>query len=126
MADASDLQFGSGMDAVRVSNDPSDEAHRREKARKARGNLAAILVERAGGLDVVKADGTLVAAEFAELCEALGLDGAPERAPGRCLVCGGPLSSSTMTNPTTAQRQGYCTSGCKRKANLANQPGGER
>lgn len=74
MADASDVVFGSSQDTARVALDPASEEHRRERARKARGNLAAILVGQAGGLEVVAADGSLVAAEFRELCDLLGLD----------------------------------------------------
>lgn len=122
-----------------MSVDAEAELIRADRARRARGNLAAVLVDRAGGLDVVAADGALVAQEFAELCDYLGLDQAPEQtAAGLCRGpgCDNELSLSGSASPTSgvaggaarergnARRMGFCSLRCKRRANLANQEGG--
>jgi hypothetical protein len=137
MADASDVVFGAGRDTARVALDPASEEARLTRSRRARGNLAAILVEAAGGLDVVAADGTLVAEEFRELCDLLGLDPPPSADPGVCRRsgCCNLLSLSGVVRPGSgsgnarsergdARRKGFCSNRCMRISYLPARDGG--
>lgn len=136
MAERSEMVFGAASDTQRVALDPASEEHRLGQARRARGNLAAILVNQAGGLGVVEADGSLVAAEFQELCDMLGLDPPAAREPGMCRrdgcdnalavassmrATGGSLSDGTSRGE--ARRKGYCSNRCMRTSYLPK-PGG--
>lgn len=72
----------------------ADQAHKDAQRATARKNLAAIVCGwydvRPGQRNVPAAE-QLAAREFADLAEALGLDPVPERAPGTCRSCGGPM-----------------------------------
>lgn len=110
-------RLSAGMEVLRLSAEEQDARRRHEKRVAARGNLAALLVDKAGGLERVEADKLLVldtAAEFAELCEALGLDPAPEGAPGICArpACTNEVPLHAAMRANEHQRRGFCSNRC--------------
>lgn len=108
-----------GYNTARVSAAAADEARRRRGRVKARAEMAAMVVDRRGGLDDVQADDEvlrLVAAEFATLCEALGLDVIPEHLPGLCRHCGGVIPVRASMRGDDWTRKGFCRLRCMREA----------
>jgi hypothetical protein len=117
MTDQSSIS--AGYNTARVSSSVADEERRRHGRLKARGEMAAMVVDRRGGLDDVQADDEvlrLVAAEFATLCEALGLDVIPEHLPGVCRHCRGQIPIRAAMRGDDWTRKGFCRLRCMREA----------
>lgn len=131
MSDVNSLS--GGMDTLRLSVVEREEQARRRTRSDARGILAALMVDRAGGLDACRADDETLrtaAAEFADLCQALGLD-PPTPRPTE------PLAPSGHQARTPCRREGcgkgirarrefwhrldYCSHDCLRLVYLAGE-----
>lgn len=126
---ADDLHMSGGMDSTRLTSTqvPGEGERRAAQRTAARPNLAALVVERHGGLDALKRDkgaAKEAAREFAELCDALGLRGwyeVPERPPGYCTVCGREMPAYSSTRPSGRQARRDV---CPRKACVKAVSGG--
>ena len=84
-------------------------------AGRARGNLAAIVLDR-HGITRPYDPATLPAAikqELRELAQALGVDNAPQRRPGYC-ACGAVLAVTASGQQIGEYLRGHCLS-CSRK-----------
>ncbi len=84
-------------------------------ATRARGNLAAIILDR-HGITRPYDPATLPAAvkqELRDLAEALGVDNAPQRRPGYCL-CGAVLAVTASGQQIGEYLRGHCLA-CSRK-----------
>jgi predicted nucleic acid-binding Zn-ribbon protein len=108
-----------GMDTARVRGDEADVQRRLENARRARGNLAAMVVDRHGGVQACKRSRKKLdeaAEEFAGLLDMLGLDvGSPVR-PGVCRGCGQelPMTAASWVSKSKNPhwKAGYCSARC--------------
>lgn len=114
-----------GLESVRLSAREEDALARAGRQVAARRNLAALLIDRAGGLVAVARDKELsraVAVEFEELSGLLGLEKADERTVvGICArtECGKSMYRNGAGGPyRAARRAGYCSPRCQRIAGL--------
>lgn len=119
MGDSLHSFIAGGMDTARVRADEADQERRRQNQRDARGNLAAMVVGRHGGLDALRGDPERLGKageEFAGLLELLGLNVLPEHQPGRCRSCASPLPMIAASSFSGARsphwRAGYCSAQC--------------
>lgn len=141
MADSLHSFIAGDMDTARVRADEADEQRRRDNARNARGNLAAMMCEgqagdgplprglarpmkeriERGAIQAVQAQPQLqrgAAEQWTLLLEALGLDVAPRHRPGCCRrsECRKPLPMSAASSASHATlpyfKAGYCSPRC--------------
>lgn len=104
--------IGGGLDATCLPQDELAVAERAVRQAAARANLAAFACDWYG-VDPVGARGAdlpvrLAAAEFATMCDVLGLETGPGRSPGTCRGCGTTLPMSSAFHQGTGYNTGHC------------------
>lgn len=103
------MSYTNETESIRLSATEQEAERQQQRNRAARGNVAAMICDRHGvvpGADNATLAVQLAAREFADLADALGLDG-PVRDPGRC-PCGRQLSASQTTRRKNQRNSGLC------------------
>jgi hypothetical protein len=110
-----------GMETARVRGDDADVQRRLENARRARGNLAAMVVDRHGGVQALKRSRKKLdeaVEEFVGLLDMLGLDVRSPDRPGVCRRegCGRalPMTAASWVSKSKNPhwKAGYCSAEC--------------
>jgi hypothetical protein len=104
-----------GMETARVRGDDADVQRRLENARRARGNLAAMVVDRHGGVQALKRSRKKLdeaVEEFAGLLDMLGLDVRSPDRPGVCREMSMTAASWVSKSKNPHWKAGYCSAEC--------------